>query len=781
MEQEDLQTNLWKLLNLFNQWEKVQDICEKTIGSGIQIIGVDGKNTLERQYTSPFCQVILDSKPGYQKCIFSYLEGCFWEGALREGWTIFKCHTGLTNFALPIIIYQKPVAAIVGGRILSDDIDEAKYINYLQELNINPQKAIDALKKIKKISQTEFNTFGRMIRMLIEPLKESVIEHYLLTEKAESITNLLKEKEKLIHVDELTGLHNRIYLNERLDEEISLATRKNRPLSVIIFNIDNFRRLNDLYGYAAGDSILKETAEILLSYTRKEDVLIRAEEDEFILILTETKEDNAKILAQRIQTEINNHHFCQKEGLNILLTISCGIATFGDKISNSKELIDKVKQALYTAKSRGGEKIIPFSIVEKEAIRIPRRCVITGIGVITPIGFGKKDFWTALCQGTPGISRITLFDASSVPVKIAAEIKDFDPAKYMDKKSLKRTDRETQFAVGAAKLALEDAQIDLTKEDKERIDVIIGAGVGGLAFAEEQIISFIQEGPEKISPFLSIIAFSGALSSMVSLELGLKGASLTIASGCPAGTDAIGYGFNAIRNGEVDVVVAGGAEAPIRPVVITSFYAMNALSLRNDEPQKASRPFDANRDGFVIGEGAGVVILEEIEHAKTRGAHIYAEIVSFATTNDAYHMCAPAPDGKEAARAFKLALQSANISPQEVNYINPHGSSTPLGDRTETLVIKQAFGDYAYHIPISSTKSMLGHSIGATGAVELIVCALAIDKSFIPPTINYETPDPTCDLDYVPNKGREKVVNVAFSNSFGFGGKNSAIVIKKVT
>ncbi|MFH1564066.1 MAG: beta-ketoacyl-ACP synthase II [Nitrospirota bacterium] len=416
-----------------------------------------------------------------------------------------------------------------------------------------------------------------------------------------------------------------------------------------------------------------------------------------------------------------------------------------------------------------------------EKLESPRRCVITGIGVITPIGIGKENFWKALCEGKSGISRITSFDTSELNTKIAGEIRDFNPLNYIGSKTAKRVGRASQFGIAGAKLALEDAKLDLSKEDVEKIAVIIGGGIGGLSFAEENLTKCVKEGYEKVSPFLSVNIFGGALSSEVSLELGLKGPSLTISTGCPAGTDAIGQAFNAIRDGRHEVVIAGGAEAAIRPLTLLSFLVMGALSPRNDEPTKVSRPFDAKRDGFVLGEGGGMVILEELEHARARGAHIYGEIIGYAMTSDAYHMVAPAPSGKELARVFKLALEDAHISPKDIDYINPHGASTPLGDRIETLVIKQVFGQQAYHIPISATKSMLGHSIGATGAVELIVCALTLETGIIPPTINYEYPDPECDLDYVPNKAREKTVNIALSNSIGFGGKNSALVIKKIT
>lgn len=513
----------------------------------------------------------------------------------------------------------------------------------------------------------------------------------------------------------------------------------------------------------------------MLKFTRREDVLVRGTDDEFLLLLPHTDQNQALVLSERIQENINEHLFCKKEGLEISLTISCGISEL-EKDEKAEGLIEKADKALFSAKARGGRKISIFSKVKDEE---PKRCVITGIGLITPIGTGKDTFWNNLIQGKSGISLITQFDISNMPVKIAGEIKDFDPEKYMDRKQVKRSDRATQFAIGASKLAIDDSRLNLDNEDRERIHVVVGSGAGGLAFGEEQVVKFLRDGPEKISPFLSIITFSAALSSMVSLELGTRGPSISIATGCPAGTDAIGYGFEAIKNGEAEIVIAGGAEAPIRPVLTHSFYAMNALSLRNDEPEKASRPFDAKRDGFVIAEGAGIVILEELEHALKRGAHIYGEVIGYASTNDAFHMTAPAPNGRAASQCFRLALEGAGIKPEDIDYINPHGSSTFLNDKTETKVIKEVFGEFAYKIPISSTKSMLGHSIGATGAVEVVICALAIENNFIPPTINYEFFDPECDLDYVPNIGRKKDVNIAFSNSFGFGGKNSALVIRR--
>jgi len=409
MEKTDSIPQLWQLLNLFNKWEEIAYLCEKTISTGIQLLDSNAENVLERQYTSPFCQLILDSKMGYQKCMASYLEGCFGEEALKHGFSIFNCHAGLTIFSLPLILHQKPAGAIISGGIVIDSIEEEKLKDYLQEIGVSSSKALTLLKKIKRIPNGEIITFERMIRVLLDSLKDDIVQYYSLIEEAENMVNLMKKKEQLSQIDELTGLQNRTYMWTRLDEEISRAVRKNRPLTVIILNIDNFNRFKDLYGYLTAQDILKEIAEILVNYTRKEDVLIRAGEDEFALILTESKEEDGCVLAARIQTEIKNHAFCRKDNLNIFLTISCGLATLSKDISTAKDLMDKANQALHEAKVKGGKEIVRFSKIHK-GLKSPRRCVITGIGVITPIGIGKENFWKALCAGKSGISRITSFD-----------------------------------------------------------------------------------------------------------------------------------------------------------------------------------------------------------------------------------------------------------------------------------------------------------------------------------------------------------------------------------
>ncbi len=409
----------------------------------------------------------------------------------------------------------------------------------------------------------------------------------------------------------------------------------------------------------------------------------------------------------------------------------------------------------------------------------PKRVAITGLGVITAIGAGKDAFWEALRAGRCGIRKVDKFDTSPYPTQIAAQLNGFDFGPYIDSKWSRRMDLTSQMAVAASKMAVKDAGIDLDKEDRERIGVVVGTAMAGHAFIVEQANVFKQKGPMKINPFTALTVFPDAPASFISIELGIYGPSFSLATACSSALDAVGYAFNAIRHGELDVILMGGAEATIFPQAFSAFCMLRAMSQRNDDPERASRPFDKERDGFVLGEGAGMLVLEDLDRAKHRGAHIYAEIAGFGMTCDAYHMTAPEPSGRQATRAIQIALQDAGIKPTDVNYINAHGTSTPLNDKTETLVIKQVFGQHAYQVPVSATKSMIGHLIGAAGAVELIATTLALEHQVIPPTINYEIPDPECDLDYVPNVARRATIDVALKNSFGFGGKNSALVVRK--
>jgi len=410
-----------------------------------------------------------------------------------------------------------------------------------------------------------------------------------------------------------------------------------------------------------------------------------------------------------------------------------------------------------------------------------RRVVVTGIGVVAPTGIGKEAFWEGIKNGKNCVDRISSFDPSSLPSQIAAEAKEFDPLDYYEsEKEVKRADRSAHLAFAAAFEAIKDSEIKINDGNRKKIGVLIGTGIGGLGYAEKEHPLFLSGGANKISPYLAITPFCGALSSEISIKLGIKGFSLTVSTGCTGSNDALSMAFNLIRFGESDVILSGGADSCITPLTVAAFSRIGALSTkRNHEPHKACRPFDKERDGFVIGEGAWVLVLEELEHAIKRNAPIYAEIYGYGITCDAYHMTAPLPDSEETARAMELAIENAGIHPEQIDYICAHGTSTPLNDKQETLAIKKVFKEHARKIPISSIKAMIGHAIGAAGAANVTATILAMVEKFIPPTINYEHPDPECDLDYVPNIGRKATINFAMCNSIGFGGKNSILVLKK--
>lgn len=415
----------------------------------------------------------------------------------------------------------------------------------------------------------------------------------------------------------------------------------------------------------------------------------------------------------------------------------------------------------------------------REVCKLNKRVVVTGIGAITPIGTGKERFWQALKAGQSGIGRISKFDVTDYPTKIAGEVKDFDPIEYIDKKEARRMDRFTQYGVAATKLAIEDAKLDVEKVDSHRFGVVLGSGIGGIETLEKEYEKLMNKGPSRVSPFFIPMMISNIGAGQISMTFGAKGPNTTVVTACASSTNAIGDAFKIIQRGDADVMITGGAESSITPLSVAGFCSMKALSTRNDEPEKASRPFDKDRDGFVMGEGSGILILEELEHAISRGAHIYAEVVGYGMSADAYHITAPAPEGEGAARAMRNAIKDANILPEDIDYINAHGTSTPFNDKFETMAIKSVFGEYAYKLSVSSTKSMTGHLLGAAGGIEAIACSLAIDEGFIPPTINYTTPDIECDLDYVPNEGRKVEVQYALSNSLGFGGHNASIILKK--
>ncbi|MCS7272834.1 MAG: beta-ketoacyl-ACP synthase II [Fimbriimonadales bacterium] len=406
-----------------------------------------------------------------------------------------------------------------------------------------------------------------------------------------------------------------------------------------------------------------------------------------------------------------------------------------------------------------------------------RRVVVTGIGLVTPLGIGSEAFWEGLTLPRRVIGPITRFDASGYSTRIAAEVKDFDPNQFMDRRDARRASRFIQFAVAATTLALQDAQLEITDANRERIGVLIGSGIGGIDYMDAQVRILDRHGPERISPFLPVMMIPDMASGFVSIQFGLKGPNLCAVTACSTGADAIGLATRLIQYGDADVMLAGGSEAAIEPIGIAAFCAARAMSTRNDDPEHASRPFDAERDGFVMGEGAGVLVLEALEHAQARGARIYAEVLGYGATADAYHVTQPDPEGDGAARAMRKALQDAGLQPTDIDYINAHGTSTRYNDAKETLAIKRVFGEYAYQLPVSSTKSVTGHLLGAAGAVETAACILALQHQTIPPTINYEHPDPECDLDYVPNTPRPAKLRYVMNNSFGFGGHNSVLVL----
>ncbi len=409
-----------------------------------------------------------------------------------------------------------------------------------------------------------------------------------------------------------------------------------------------------------------------------------------------------------------------------------------------------------------------------------RRIVITGMGVVTPVGNDLQSFWQNITAGVSGIGKISLFDASTFDCQIAGEVKNFDPVQWFnEKKDARRTDRFTQLAMAAAKLAMQDASLPGAVEDPERFGVMLGSGIGGLKTIEDQHTILMNKGPGRLSPFMIPMLIGNIASGMVSMEFGLQGPNFATVSACATSAHAIGEAWRMIRDGDADAFLAGGSEATIVPLGVGGFAAMKALSTRNEDPQKASRPWDRDRDGFVMGEGAGVIVMEELEHARRRGARIYAEISGYGATADAYHMSAPLPNHEQAQRSMRIALNRAGLNPTDVNYVNAHGTSTPIGDVAETRAVKAVFGDHARGgLVVSSTKSMTGHLLGAAGAVETIVCAKTIETGVVPPTINLDNPGDECDLDFVPHTAREHKVRVALNNSFGFGGHNVSLVIR---
>ena len=408
-----------------------------------------------------------------------------------------------------------------------------------------------------------------------------------------------------------------------------------------------------------------------------------------------------------------------------------------------------------------------------------RRVVVTGMGLVIPVGIGVKTVWKNVCEGKSGIGPLTRFDTNGFETKIAAEVKDFNPELYIDKKEIKKMDLFIQYAIGAAKEALEDAQLSITPENSEQIGVIVGTGLGGLPSIERYHKVLLERGPSRITPFFIPMLIANMASGQIAIQFGPKGPNTCVVTACATGAHCIGDAFRTIVYGDAEAMITGGTEANITPLTIGGFNAMKALSTRNDQPEKASRPFEKNRDGFVVAEGSGILILEELQFALKRKARIHGELIGYGYTGDAYHITAPSPDGDGAVRCMRMAMKDARLKPEDVDYINAHGTSTSLNDLTETIAIKKVFGDHAKRVPISATKSMTGHLLGAAGSTEAIFTVLSLRDGIMPPTINYEEADPECDLDYVPNEARRKPLKIAMSNAFGFGGTNATLVFKK--
>lgn len=408
-----------------------------------------------------------------------------------------------------------------------------------------------------------------------------------------------------------------------------------------------------------------------------------------------------------------------------------------------------------------------------------RRVVVTGMGIVSPLGIGLENNWAAICQGRSGIGPITKFDTSEYPCKIAGEVKNFDPDAYIDKKDQKKMDIFIQFALAAGTMAIKQSGLVIDESTADRVGVLVGSGLGGLSTIEKYHTMLLKNGPKKVSPFFVPMLIVNLAPGQISIYFGCRGPNSSVVTACATGNHSIGEAFRIIQRGDADAMIAGGVESTITPLAVAGFCALKALSTRNDEPQKASRPFEKNRDGFVMSEGAGILVLEDLEKAQQRNASIFAEIVGFGCNADAYHITAPSPNGEGAAKCMQLTLDDAGLKPEDIDYINAHGTSTPMNDLSETMAMKTVFRDHIKNLPVSSTKSMTGHLLGASGGVEAIFSLLAIRDSIIPPTINYEEPDPECDLDYVPNVARKKEVRIVMSNSFGFGGTNATLIFKR--
>jgi 3-oxoacyl-[acyl-carrier-protein] synthase II len=765
------------LLDLLDQWQRVRDLCRETTGLSLWLLTSEGRLDPHRSALPPFCLAVQATKQGYHRCEDCYRAHCF--DATDSGEVVlFECHAGLTVLAIPIVVDDNIVGAAIGSGVLTQPLDAMRLRERAELLGLEARELVEAAACLPQSTTAELRAAAKMIRGLLDPLARTITRYDRLLGRASSLADLLDSYSDFFVADPLTGVYNAQHLLRRLREELTRAERYGQTLSFLVVKVNGIADINAAHGYTTGDNVLKSVAEALRSGLRRTEVVARLRGDKFAAVLPETTQAQAHALARRIREMLSRIEPAER-GLpeGVQLSVSIGIASNEGERCTEDQLVQRALVALDQAGRAAQEIAIYCPARGSQRGSSRRRVVVTGVGVVSSIGVGKEAFLEGLRSGRSGVRALTRFDAAFCTSRIAAEVRDFDPKLYMPEKAIKRSGWSTQMGIGAAKMAVEDARLDLSALDAGRIGTFVGSAINGVEFAEGEAAALYRDGVNRINPFLSLVVFAGAVSSEISMALGTRGPSINVSTGCSAATDAIGYAYQSIRDGNADVCVAGGTEAPLSPMVVGSFASLRALSTRNDEPETASRPFDKTRDGFVIGEGAAVVVLEELQHALARGAHIYGEILGYAATGDAYHMTRPAPDGTPAAQAILLALRDAGVAPSDVQYVNAHGSSTPLNDRTETMVIKTVFGDHAYNLAISSTKSQVGHPIGASGGIELIATLLGMDQGFLPATINYRVPDPECDLDYVPNQVRAAKFDLAISNSFGFGGKNAILVV----
>lgn len=780
------------LIGMFESWEKVQELAAHLSGVKAQLLDTQCKVISGREALPDFCRLIQSSKIGEARCRGCYEKSALSANAAKKPANVFICHAGLDNIAFPLTVEGRVAGAVVCGRTLNPETrpDNRAFQNLAGELGIDVSDLELAISSLHVADPSALAAYAKVLKPFIDVLGATIFRYFSLLEKSEALIEAAKESENQLSVDLLTGLFNRKYFDSRLAAEVSRAIRYRHPLTLVIIELDGFDIKTDGYGLAVKDIVLKEAADEIIGSARQAEVAARYDNSRFAIIMPECDHEQAFRLADRIRKNIAVKPFGRDSSIDIQLTASFGVTAMYEDMSSEK-LIEKAEQMLSQAKSDGGNKIrlnpmrgvvtrdkqTPYVYVPNATKK--RRVVITGLGPIAPNGIGKDAFWEGIKNGKSGIRRITQFDSSSLPIQIAAEVDGFVAEDHINPREARRIDRFAQFAIVASRMAIEDAALDLRSVDKSRIGVATGTAIGGFPFGAKQNIILHTEGYKKMSPFLAMALVFGASSSQVSIDLGIFGPSTTFSTGCNSGADAATYAYDLITRGDLDAMIVGGTDACIIETVIAAFAHLRALSARNDEPEKASRPFDLERDGFVLGEAAGFLVVEEMEHALRRNAHIYCEIQGYGMTCDAFHMTRPDPEGEGMYQSMKMALERSGLSTSEVDYINAHGSSTPLNDMTETKAIKRLFKDNARNLCVSSTKSMIGHSVGAPGAVELIITALALKNNFLPPTINYEVPDPDCDLDYVPNIGRSQNVNVALSNSFSFGGKNTVLAVTK--